>query len=296
MKINKQFIEKMKEDNIGSTGPLPVRDIIYSHIKKSHDHTGQFQSSYVIQVHKNLSQKSNRTDWNENVLDIHQERQSSGNNGFKLELSGSRGKPRNTWNTTVIEEITKEGKILKEKHIGFVRKKEAMDAVSGNGDNIIVIKGSKSEKSKISIEHLRQHRFIKKRLVERLYCSGIQDELKYVPSIVQALYYCFPTSIHTISQDLLNRKYESKALHFTLLVHVKHVPRRLANERSGYNDVKLDDSSLPLRTYLGFGISVDQLVVIQKELQTCVQDIDKTKKLYFDEEHSAHDVRDKEEK
>ncbi|XP_069671228.1 protein nervous wreck isoform X2 [Periplaneta americana] len=42
--------------------------------------------------------------------------------------------------------------------------------------------------------------------------------------------------------------------------------------------------------------SVEQLVVIQKELQTCVQDIDKTKKLYFDEEHSAHDVRDKEEK
>jgi hypothetical protein len=27
-----------------------------------------------------------------------------------------------------------------------------------------------------------------------------------------------------------------------------------------------------------------------------VQDIDKTKKFYFDEEHSAHDVRDKEEK
>jgi hypothetical protein len=42
--------------------------------------------------------------------------------------------------------------------------------------------------------------------------------------------------------------------------------------------------------------SAEQLVVIQKELQACVQDIDKTKKFYFDEEHSAHDVRDKEEK
>jgi hypothetical protein len=42
--------------------------------------------------------------------------------------------------------------------------------------------------------------------------------------------------------------------------------------------------------------SVEQLVVIQKELQACVQDVDKTKKLYFDEEHSAHDVRDKEER
>ncbi|XP_030766013.1 protein nervous wreck isoform X3 [Sitophilus oryzae] len=38
---------------------------------------------------------------------------------------------------------------------------------------------------------------------------------------------------------------------------------------------------------------VDQLAQVQKELQTCVQDLDKTKKLYFDEEHSAHDVRDK---
>ncbi|KAJ8687996.1 hypothetical protein QAD02_023791 [Eretmocerus hayati] len=39
--------------------------------------------------------------------------------------------------------------------------------------------------------------------------------------------------------------------------------------------------------------SIDQLIVVQKELQLCVQDVDKTKKLYFDEEHSAHDVRDK---
>lgn len=38
---------------------------------------------------------------------------------------------------------------------------------------------------------------------------------------------------------------------------------------------------------------MEQLSVIQKELQTCVQDVDKTKKLYFDEEHTAHDVRDK---
>lgn len=34
-------------------------------------------------------------------------------------------------------------------------------------------------------------------------------------------------------------------------------------------------------------------MIVQKELQICVQDVDKTKKLYFDEEHSAHDVRDK---
>lgn len=38
---------------------------------------------------------------------------------------------------------------------------------------------------------------------------------------------------------------------------------------------------------------VEQLSLVQKELQISVQDVDKTKKLYFDEEHCAHDVRDK---
>lgn len=37
----------------------------------------------------------------------------------------------------------------------------------------------------------------------------------------------------------------------------------------------------------------DLLAQAHKELQLSVQDVDKTKKQYFDEEHSAHDVRDK---
>ncbi|XP_034254415.1 protein nervous wreck isoform X2 [Thrips palmi] len=39
--------------------------------------------------------------------------------------------------------------------------------------------------------------------------------------------------------------------------------------------------------------TIDHLAVVQKELQTTVVEVDKTKKFYFDEEHSAHDVRDK---
>lgn len=39
--------------------------------------------------------------------------------------------------------------------------------------------------------------------------------------------------------------------------------------------------------------SVSNLGNVQKELQFTVGDVDKTKKQYFDEEHSAHDVRDK---
>ena len=38
---------------------------------------------------------------------------------------------------------------------------------------------------------------------------------------------------------------------------------------------------------------VDNLTNHQKELQNCVQDLDKTKKLYFDEERNAKDVRDR---
>ncbi|XP_073956214.1 FCH and double SH3 domains nervous wreck [Choristoneura fumiferana] len=37
----------------------------------------------------------------------------------------------------------------------------------------------------------------------------------------------------------------------------------------------------------------DSLAQAHKELQLTVTDVDKTKKLYFDEEHTAHDVRDK---
>lgn len=37
----------------------------------------------------------------------------------------------------------------------------------------------------------------------------------------------------------------------------------------------------------------EQLANIQKEVQASVQDVDKNKKFYFDEEHCAHDVRDK---
>ena len=39
--------------------------------------------------------------------------------------------------------------------------------------------------------------------------------------------------------------------------------------------------------------SIEYLGKVQHEVQTSVQDIDKNKKSYFDEEHCAHDVRDK---
>lgn len=37
----------------------------------------------------------------------------------------------------------------------------------------------------------------------------------------------------------------------------------------------------------------DHLALVQKELHSSVQEVDKMKKFYFDEEQSAHEVRDK---
>ena len=58
---------------------------------------------------------------------------------------------------------------------------------------------------------------------------------------------------------------------------------------------QIADESKTLRAYK-LAISkkcVDNLGKVQHEVQTSVQDVDKHKKSYFDEEHCAHDVRDK---
>lgn len=58
---------------------------------------------------------------------------------------------------------------------------------------------------------------------------------------------------------------------------------------------QIADEAKVLRSYK-MGISkkqLEQLSNIQKDLQLSVQDVDKNKKVYFDEEHCAHDVRDK---
>lgn len=58
---------------------------------------------------------------------------------------------------------------------------------------------------------------------------------------------------------------------------------------------QIADEAKLLRAYkLGISKkSIEQLGVVQKELQLSVSEVDATKKQYFDEEHSAHDVRDK---
>ncbi|XP_006624485.1 protein nervous wreck-like isoform X2 [Apis dorsata] len=68
---------------------------------------------------------------------------------------------------------------------------------------------------------------------------------------------------------------------------------RLAAVEVFQQQIADDAKSLKLHKLQISKKAIDQLMIVQKELQICVQDVDKTKKLYFDEEHSAHDVRDK---
>ncbi|XP_055686958.1 protein nervous wreck isoform X2 [Lutzomyia longipalpis] len=76
---------------------------------------------------------------------------------------------------------------------------------------------------------------------------------------------------------------ENEKLARARLAAIEVFQQQIADEAKMLRDYKLAISKK----------CVNQLVNIQKELQNCVVRVDTTKKQYFDEEHSAHDVRDK---
>uniref|UniRef100_A0A182FFG9 FCH and double SH3 domains protein 2 n=2 Tax=Anopheles albimanus TaxID=7167 RepID=A0A182FFG9_ANOAL len=76
---------------------------------------------------------------------------------------------------------------------------------------------------------------------------------------------------------------ENEKLARARLAAVEVFQQQIADEAKVLRNTKLNSSKR----------CIEQLSVVQKELQNSVQDVDKTKKIYFDEEHSAHDVRDK---
>ncbi|XP_053675392.1 protein nervous wreck [Anopheles nili] len=76
---------------------------------------------------------------------------------------------------------------------------------------------------------------------------------------------------------------ENEKLARARLAAVEVFQQQIADEAKVLRSTKLNSSKR----------CVENLAVVQKELQNSVQDVDKTKKIYFDEEHSAHDVRDK---
>ncbi|XP_055701553.1 protein nervous wreck isoform X2 [Phlebotomus papatasi] len=76
---------------------------------------------------------------------------------------------------------------------------------------------------------------------------------------------------------------ENEKLARARLAAIEVFQQQIADEAKMLRDYKLAISKK----------CVNQLANIQKELQNCVVRVDTTKKQYFDEEHSAHDVRDK---
>ncbi|XP_067644296.1 protein nervous wreck isoform X9 [Eurosta solidaginis] len=76
---------------------------------------------------------------------------------------------------------------------------------------------------------------------------------------------------------------ENEKLARARLAAIEVFQQQIADEAKVLRDYKLAISKRAL----------SQIVNIQKELHLSVSDVDKTKKQYFDEEHCAHDVRDK---
>lgn len=67
------------------------------------------------------------------------------------------------------------------------------------------------------------------------------------------------------------------------LAAVEVFQQQITDDAKAVRQVKLSSSRKCL----------DQLSVIQKEVQYSVAELDRNKKLYFEEEHLAHDVRDR---
>ncbi|XP_053956010.1 protein nervous wreck isoform X6 [Anastrepha ludens] len=76
---------------------------------------------------------------------------------------------------------------------------------------------------------------------------------------------------------------ENEKLARARLAAIEVFQQQIADEAKVLRDYKLAISKR----------SLAQIVNVQKELHLSVSDVDKTKKQYFDEEHCAHDVRDK---
>ncbi|XP_037811962.1 protein nervous wreck isoform X3 [Lucilia sericata] len=76
---------------------------------------------------------------------------------------------------------------------------------------------------------------------------------------------------------------ENEKLARARLAAIEVFQQQIADEAKVLRDYKLAISKR----------SLSQIVNVQKELHLSVGDLDKTKKQYFDEEHCAHDVRDK---
>lgn len=130
------------------------------------------------------------------------------------------------------------------------------------------------------------HKIIQYQRISASYCSLIHDFfLKIYSPPLQSEQQHTPThkqirNMWSVWQTVLE---ENEKLAKARLAAIEVFQQQIADEAKSLRDYKIQISKK----------SLNQLGNIQKELQTTVTKIDITKKSYFDEEHSAHGVRDK---
>ncbi|XP_031621009.1 protein nervous wreck [Contarinia nasturtii] len=135
------------------------------------------------------------------------------------------------------------------------------------------------------LEDIRQFT-IKRSAIEKTYSESL---LKISSLYLNKKMVCIPEikldgtekwNMWSVWQTVLE---ENEKLAKARLAAIEVFQQQIADEAKGLREYKIQISKKCL----------NQLGNIQKELQTTVQKIDITKKSYFDEEHSAHGVRDK---
>lgn len=111
-------------------------------------------------------------------------------------------------------------------------------------------------------------------------CASLVDEIQKSFRSEPNQNFYIPRNMWSVWQTVLE---ENEKLARARLAAVEVFQQQIADESKHLRSYKLQTSKK----------CVELLSNIQKDVQLSVTDVDKTKKQYFDEEHCAHDVRDK---
>ncbi|XP_053686877.1 protein nervous wreck [Sabethes cyaneus] len=136
------------------------------------------------------------------------------------------------------------------------------------------------------LEDIRQFT-LKRSAIEKSYSEAL---LKISSAYLNKKQACIPE----IKMDGAEEKWNMWSVWQTVLEENEKLARARLAAVEVFQQQIADEAKLLRSSKLGSSKKcVEHLGQVQKELQLSVQDVDKTKKCYFDEEHCAHDVRDK---
>ncbi|XP_055603690.1 protein nervous wreck [Uranotaenia lowii] len=136
------------------------------------------------------------------------------------------------------------------------------------------------------LEDIRQFT-LKRSAIEKSYSEAL---LKISSAFLNKKQACIPE----IKMDGADERWNMWSVWQTVLEENEKLARARLAAVEVFQQQIADEAKLLRSSKLGTSKKcVEHLAVVQKELQLSVQDVDKTKKCYFDEEHCAHDVRDK---